>query len=331
MPLFCFSVQARRALDEVGELLRQKQLEYKERMRVCDEREATLTARQEQTRESVTKFAKFMKENDAKRARALKRAADEAKMRAEKDLEVEQTALELDQTQLKFQKMQGALDSWLKFQRFLEKVVDASDDFAEIDNVLGWYDTLSGTSRDLQLGVSERMEGIERTRAQLADTVKTMQNDILVKSSVLAGLREQLERERQASMVREMSQLLKEGDLKDKIRVLGEATMAINNLWRRCRYKQQSSPKASEQPSNVILSLRGVQNKFIEIRDVALEARRLSELAAPVAAKPPPQATKKSKGSAAGAGEAADAKDKAQPPSLQASFSATSSGSAPLQ
>jgi hypothetical protein len=305
-------------------------------MRVCDDREATLVARQEQTRESVSKFAKFMKENDAKRARALKRAADEAKLRIEKDAEVELTLLELEATQLKFQKMQGALDSWLKFQRFLEKVVESSDDFSEIDNVLGWHETLSGTNRDLQLGVTERMEGIEHTRAQLADTVKTFQNDILVKSSLLAGLREQLERERQASMVREMGQMLKESDMKDKIRVLGEASMSINNLWRRCRYKQLSSPKPSEQPSNVISSLKGVQSKFIEIRDVALEAKRLSELAASATAKQPAAATKKSeksKSAAGGGGDAAESKDKdkVQAPSLQASFSATSSGSAPLQ
>ena len=331
-PCFCSTVQARRALDEVGELLRQKQQEYKERMRVCDEREATLTTRQEQTRESVTKFAKFMKENDAKRARALKRATDEAKLRAEKDLEVDQLLLDMEATQLKFQKMQGALDSWLKFQRFLEKVVESSEDFAEIDNVLGWHETLSSTNKDLQLGVTERLEGIERTRAELADTLKTMQNDILVKSCVLAGLREQLERERQSSMLREMGQLLKESDLKDKIRVLGEATMAINNLWRRCRYKQQSSPKAAEQPHSVMASLKGVQSKFVEIRDVALEAKRLSDLAVPAPAKQPPPAAKKSDKSKGGAGgDAADAKDKGQAPSLQASFSATSSGSAPLQ
>jgi hypothetical protein len=284
----------------------------------------------------VSKFAKFMKENDAKRARALKRAADEAKLRIEKDAEVELTLLELEATQLKFQKMQGALDSWLKFQRFLEKVVESSDDFSEIDSVLGWHETLSGTNRDLQLGVTERMEGIEHTRAQLADTVKTLQNDILVKNSLLAGLREQLERERQASMVREMSQMLKESDMKDKIRVLGEASMSINNLWRRCRYKQLSSPKPSEQPSNVISSLKGVQSKFIEIRDVALEAKRLSELAASTTAKQPAAATKKSEKSKSAAGGGGDAteskdKDKVQPPSLQASFSATSSGSAPLQ
>jgi hypothetical protein len=325
-------VQARRALDEVGELLRQKQLEYKERMRICDEREATLTGRQEQTRESVTKFAKFMKENDAKRARALKRAADEAKMRAEKDLEVEQTQRELESTLLKLNKMQGALDSWMKFQRFLEKVVESSEDFAEIDNLLGWHETLSGTNRDLQLGVTERLEGIESMRLELADTVKTLQNDILVKSSLLAGLREQLERERQANTVREMSQLMKESDLKDKIRVLGEATMAINNLWRRCRYKQQCSPKSAEQPSNVFVCLKGVQSKFIEIRDIALEAKRLSEVAAPAAALKPPVAAKKPEKSK-GAGESAEAKDKdkAQPPSLQDSFSASSSGVAPIQ
>ena len=92
----CPTVQARRALDEVGELLRQKQLEYKERMRVCDEREATLTMRQEQTRESVTKFAKFMKENDAKRARALKRAADEAMRKRVKEAESKRDKLRFD-------------------------------------------------------------------------------------------------------------------------------------------------------------------------------------------------------------------------------------------
>ncbi len=96
---------------------------------------------------------------------------------------------------------QGALDSWLKFQRFLEKVVESSDDFAEIENVLSWQDTLSATNKDLQLVVTERMESMELTRAQLADTVKTLQNDILVKNSLLASLREQLERERQSSMV----------------------------------------------------------------------------------------------------------------------------------
>ena len=89
----------------------------------------------------------------------------------------------------------------LKFQRFLEKVVESSDDFAEIENVLSWQDTLSATNKDLQLGVTERMESMELTRAQLADTVKTLQKDILVKNSLLASLREQLERERQSSMV----------------------------------------------------------------------------------------------------------------------------------
>jgi len=135
-----------------------------------------------------------------------------------------------------------------------------------------------------------------------------------------------------------MSQLLKESDMKDKIRVLGEATMAINNLWWRCRcatrlgvyccvgeefivsrYKQQ----AQEQPANVMASLKGVQTKFVEIWGIAVEAKRLSELAAPApASKLPPPAKKsdKAKGAAAGGGggaEAAEAKDKPQPPSLQ--------------
>ena len=101
--------------------------------------------------------------------------------------------------------------------------------------------------------------------------------------------------------------------------------MAINNLWWRCRYKQHK--ETTEQPSHVIASLKGVQTKFIDIWGVAVEAKRLSELAAPAAALKPPVPAKKSDklkaGAAAGGGgggaEGAEAKDKdkPQPPSLQ--------------
>ena len=99
--------------------------------------------------------------------------------------------------------------------------------------------------------------------------------------------------------------------------------MAINNLWWRCRcamrrrvyccvgeeftvsrYKQHK--EAQEQPANVMASLKGVQTKFVEIWGVAVEAKRLSELAAPAAALKPPVPAKKSDklkaGAAAGGG-----------------------------
>ena len=67
-------------------------------MRPCElqekkfkDREETLKRKDIGLQESLIRFSKFLQDNDAKRVRALKKAADERKTREEKEQEIRET------------------------------------------------------------------------------------------------------------------------------------------------------------------------------------------------------------------------------------------------
>ena len=71
--------------DVQSELLRKKR-EFEQRMRKCNEKE--LAEKQQKIRESVVHFEKFVKENDVKRARAMKKERDEINACKQKEQEI---------------------------------------------------------------------------------------------------------------------------------------------------------------------------------------------------------------------------------------------------
>lgn len=87
--------------------------------------------------ESLIKFNKFLQENESKRNRAVKRAADEAKQREIKEAEIkklrEQHRLKLEEEEA----LQKQLRLNEKYQKFLADVVEhGSDEYHEIQDLL---------------------------------------------------------------------------------------------------------------------------------------------------------------------------------------------------
>ncbi len=56
-------------------------------------REDTLKRRDIELQDALIRFSKFLQDNDAKRVRALKKAADERKIREEKEREIAETVM----------------------------------------------------------------------------------------------------------------------------------------------------------------------------------------------------------------------------------------------
>jgi chromosome segregation ATPase len=69
-------------------LLAQKE-EYSSKMESVEQRRADLSRKQKQLKESLEKFDKFLKENDAKKIRAIKKAVEERKIREQKEGEIQ--------------------------------------------------------------------------------------------------------------------------------------------------------------------------------------------------------------------------------------------------
>ena len=80
-------LQKKKEMAEVQQQLDRKKEEFRMRMQRCQEKEVELAAKQEALKEQVRKFEKFLKENDAKRVRANRKAQEEIKLREQKQAE----------------------------------------------------------------------------------------------------------------------------------------------------------------------------------------------------------------------------------------------------
>jgi hypothetical protein len=115
------------------------------------------------------KFDKFLKENDAKRARAIKKTAEEREMCRIKgmgnsfllkvflskvlthflDKEIVKLETQLEELLSRRGLLNTKLDKHEIFATFMEKVLDSSEEFSEVREIIDRYNTLVATHLDL--------------------------------------------------------------------------------------------------------------------------------------------------------------------------------------
>ena len=105
-------------------------------MEACDERQREFEKKQLTMKEQVTRFEKFIQENDAKRKRAEKKRSDEIGKgeRAEKK-RVEWLA-KLEKARIDTNNMSTKLRRLVRYQAFLQSVVDRSLGDNEYDEII---------------------------------------------------------------------------------------------------------------------------------------------------------------------------------------------------
>ncbi|KAJ1329958.1 hypothetical protein BSLG_009850 [Batrachochytrium salamandrivorans] len=81
-------LERRREMLEVETGLQKQKEEFSMKMESLTQRREELARKESQLKDSLLKFDKFLKENDAKRMRALKKSMDERKLREQKELEI---------------------------------------------------------------------------------------------------------------------------------------------------------------------------------------------------------------------------------------------------
>ena len=83
--------------------------------------------------DSLIKFNKFLQENESKKCRAEKRAAEEAKQRKMKEVEIEKLKEQLLSMTDECAKLKEKVEKNIMFQRYLEHVQDmVPEDYPEL-------------------------------------------------------------------------------------------------------------------------------------------------------------------------------------------------------
>ncbi|EOD17550.1 hypothetical protein EMIHUDRAFT_124082, partial [Emiliania huxleyi CCMP1516] len=172
-------LQRKKEMAAVQLELDKKKDEFLSRMRRCTEREEELAERQDAIKEQVRKFDKFLKENDAKRARALRKAGEEAKIREAR--EAERVALEAEL--LRQRAAQGEIEAALRNlerpEQFLARACEHSDYFEDIEAILRRHEVLEATHADLLARVKTSEEQTLQRREELHETRKRTQTEAL--------------------------------------------------------------------------------------------------------------------------------------------------------
>ncbi|XP_023656593.1 coiled-coil domain-containing protein 42 like-2 isoform X3 [Paramormyrops kingsleyae] len=170
-------------------------MEFKKRMKsLCKER--TNDDKDEQLKESLFKFNKFLKENNLKFARAVKKAYEEKELTKQKEAEIE--CLERESIVLQRKKKQLLLKVQRNtiYKNFLDQVTKKSKKFGDVWELIGRFDTLLANREQLLLKENEGQELAETQRRQHRYFIEEWSNHILQCNNQLSSLQTHLDQVR---------------------------------------------------------------------------------------------------------------------------------------
>ena len=126
-------------------------------------------------------------------------------------------------------------DANLRYQKFLEVVLETSDEYQEIGDLLMRHTTLEATNNDLRQHARECAELNEQTRAELQAYTKSKADEILNLNNRISRPKKEMEGKERETMGHKMRKDYAVQAASQKTLQHGQVTMATENLFLRCR------------------------------------------------------------------------------------------------
>ena len=218
-------------------------------------REAMIERKRLELQENSVRFGKFLRENDGKRARAERRAADEAQSRRRKEAEIETLAERLRAARAGDEAAAAEVSRHARYAEYLDSVLahvaaGRGDDlgFRETEDVLARHATLAASNEDLIRAHRDFTAATARARAETASYVEEKKDEALTLNNEIARLKKALER---ATRVKEETARARDEKLRgEAARKMerGRVCFATENLFRRVRAQSAVKYPADENP-----------------------------------------------------------------------------------
>jgi len=224
-------LEKRREMIEVEQALSAQKEEFQMKMESLQQRREELERKEHQLKESLLKFDKFLKENDSKRARAVKKSHDERELRKGKEKDIIRLKSEIEELVTERDRYQKKLEKNSIFQRYMERVQESTDEFSEIRDIIGRYDTLVATHLDLLERDQINQDAIENEKARLVRFTEEKNNEILNCNNYLAELQTRLDQAQSKAVKWESKWAHIQNTAAKKTLLLGRIKIASHNLF----------------------------------------------------------------------------------------------------
>jgi len=235
-------LKKRKEMKEVDDALELMKRDYKMRMDECEERRLQFELKQAKMREQVLKFERFIQENDAKRQRAETKARQERKLYEDKCREISNVMLEIDSLEKQQRELLEELARRSCHREYLELVVEESDEYEEVSDILNRHKTLVDANADLAARAKEQDDEVEQLRTTVDALRMNAQNSLLVGTSFVQDKQKDLEGMRLVVAQTETDMGVHLEKEKDVQRVSGEVVQAIKNIYSRCLGSMHNKP-----------------------------------------------------------------------------------------
>eukprot|EP00605_Chrysophyceae_sp_TOSAG23-4_P001944 GSChrysophyteH1.ASY1.ANO1.2154.1 assembled CDS len=271
-------LEKRRQMFEVQEALNAQKDEFNRREDAYRRREDGLRRKDLELQESLIKFNKFLQENESKRNRALKRAAEEKKQQDAKDVEIRKLEQQLQQILLDEAELKEKVEKNLKYQDYLENVCQTmSKYFPEISDILSRYSTLRDANK--QLLVSKEQDDLERDAKEREYNVfrKDKENQLLNQNNEIAEMQIFLEKITSNRLVVQKEIDRQKNEASDKTLTLGAVLSGVRNVLYRCeetfrnRHNKPMMDDSGEKPPDNDEELKGeVEKSLVRLEEIAM-------------------------------------------------------------
>ncbi|KAE8289891.1 hypothetical protein D5F01_LYC11602 [Larimichthys crocea] len=267
-------------LDEVDKQLALKRQEFKSYVEALARRRSELEIKQQQTKERVMKFEKFVAENDVKRRQARKKFEDAREQNMLKQRELEDLTEQLKQLRASHQVLKERMAKYKIYEDYLMKTLDYFPS-SYLDNgsdslvmpIIRRHETLSITHKELLQRVRRLEEEVEQGHRQLQTMKQEHSVKKLMANKELSELQSELETLKEKNKQMEVNLMTQESLSREKVGQVGALLMAINNLAEQC-YLDAYGPLEN---MNVLTMMDMVKEYLLDKADTEKRVRRLME------------------------------------------------------
>nr|XP_022329407.1 coiled-coil domain-containing protein 42 homolog [Crassostrea virginica] len=213
--------------------------QFRQKMEELQQRKLSVQKKRQMMNNKVAKFDKFIKDNDAKRRRAIQKYQIEVLLKEQKQTEYEQLCEQLAKLKKRKSYLEKKVNQYKRFEEYLLRVIDImpEDYIQDDDKIKGLmmrHTTLSESNKDLVDNLVHMGDEIEHLKKEL-DDMKTEHDKRKVSiNSHLAKLQNLQDRQQDSNKQEEQQFSSNQGDMRKRRTELGVILMAIDNIAEKC-------------------------------------------------------------------------------------------------